>query len=83
MIETIFQYQTKRTISINELQTADYKEIDFKWADPAERNFLSNRDLWGDSFWSPSYFIATTGNVSIDVLKEYVENQRSKKINED
>ena len=32
--------------------------------------------LWGDSLWSPSYFIATTGNVTIDILKEYVENQR-------
>jgi putative transposase len=32
--------------------------------------------LWGDSFWSPSYFLATTGNVTIDILKEYVENQR-------
>jgi len=46
------------------------------------KDFLKNK-LWGDSFWSPSYFIATTGNVSIDILKEYVENQRSKKINED
>ena len=33
--------------------------------------------LWGDSFWSPSYFLSTTGNVSIDVLKKYVENQRA------
>jgi putative transposase len=32
--------------------------------------------LWGDSFWSNSYFIATTGQVSIDLLKEYVEGQR-------
>ena len=39
------------------------------------KDFLKDK-LWGDSFWSPSYFIATTGNVSIDVLKEYVENQR-------
>ena len=31
--------------------------------------------LWGDHFWTPSYFIATTGNVSIDVLKHYIENQ--------
>lgn len=46
------------------------------------KDFLKDK-LWGDSFWSPSYFIATTGNVSIDVLKEYVENQRSKKIDED
>ncbi len=31
--------------------------------------------LWGDSFWSDSYFIATTGQVSLDVLKKYVEEQ--------
>lgn len=39
------------------------------------KNFLSDK-LWGDHFWSPSYFIASTGNVTIDILKEYVENQR-------
>ncbi len=38
-------------------------------------NFLKDK-LWGDSFWSPSYFLATTGNVTIDILKDYVENQR-------
>lgn len=32
--------------------------------------------LWGKHFWSPSYFLATTGNVTIDILKEYIENQR-------
>ena len=37
--------------------------------------FLKDK-LWGDSFWSPSYFLATTGNVSLDKLIEYVENQR-------
>jgi putative transposase len=40
------------------------------------KDFLKEK-LWGDSFWSPSYFLATTGNVSIDVLKKYVENQRA------
>ena len=39
------------------------------------KKFLSDK-LWGDHFWSPSYFIASTGNVTIDILKEYVENQR-------
>lgn len=39
------------------------------------KKILKNK-LWGESFWSPSYFIATTGNVTIDILKEYVENQR-------
>jgi len=40
-------------------------------------DFLKNK-LWGDSFWSPSYFLATTGNVTIDILKEYIENQERK-----
>lgn len=31
--------------------------------------------LWGDSFWSDSYFLASTGQVSLDVLKKYVEEQ--------
>ena len=38
-------------------------------------DFLKDK-LWGDHFWSSSYFLATTGNVTIDILKEYVENQR-------
>jgi putative transposase len=33
--------------------------------------------LWGDSFWSDSYFIASTGQVTLDVLKKYVEKQES------
>lgn len=40
------------------------------------KDFLKDK-LWGDSFWSPSYFLATTGNVTIDILKEYIENQRT------
>lgn len=39
------------------------------------KDFLKNK-LWGDSFWSPSYFLATSGNVTIDILKNYVEGQR-------
>ena len=39
------------------------------------KTFLRDK-LWGAHFWSPSYFIASTGNVSIEVIKQYVENQR-------
>jgi putative transposase len=35
--------------------------------------------LWEDAFWAPSYFLATTGQVSLDVLKAYVESQESKR----
>jgi putative transposase len=39
------------------------------------KDFLKDK-LWGDSFWSPSYFLATTGNVTLDVLEKYVSDQR-------
>jgi len=32
--------------------------------------------LWGDAFWSPSYYLATTGNVSLETLIDYVNRQR-------
>lgn len=56
---------------INVIKGQTARELRKKYKD-----FLADK-LWGDSFWSPSYFIATTGNVTIDILKEYIENQRS------
>jgi putative transposase len=38
---------------------------------------ISRYKFWGDHFWSPSYFLSTAGNVTIDILKEYIENQRT------
>jgi len=32
--------------------------------------------LWEDSFWNGSYCLISTGQVSIDTLKQYVEEQR-------
>jgi hypothetical protein len=38
--------------------------------------------LWKGQFWSRSYFLATTGEVSLDVLKQYVEaNSSSRRAN--
>ena len=34
--------------------------------------------LWSDSFWSDSYFVTATGQVSLDVLMQYVESQMEK-----
>ncbi len=31
--------------------------------------------LFGDALWSPSYYVATTGNVSLPTLINYVNNQ--------
>ncbi len=34
--------------------------------------------LWGGSFLSSSYFLASTGQVTLEVLKLYVEDQNAK-----
>ncbi len=33
--------------------------------------------LWEDTFWSRSYFLATTGQVTLDILKKYIESQNA------
>ena len=41
-----------------------------------QRNFPEvKKKLWKQNFWSPSYFLATSGQVTLDVLKKYVEGQ--------
>jgi putative transposase len=34
------------------------------------------RYLWGGHFWSPSYFAASAGGAPLEVIKEYIENQK-------
>jgi putative transposase len=38
------------------------------------------KDLWKNHLWSPSYFLATTGQVTLDILKKYVESQNAQNI---
>lgn len=41
-----------------------------------KKEFPSIRQyLWREYFWSRSYFLATTGGVTLETLKKYVENQ--------
>jgi len=59
---------------INALKTITSREI--------RRNFPDVKDvLWKDALWSRSYFLATTGQVTLDMLleKHYVENQEKKR----
>ena len=42
------------------------------------KEFDFSEQLYGDSFWSDSYYIATCGNVSLDTLYNYIDNQRKK-----
>lgn len=36
------------------------------------------KQLWKEYFWSRSFCLITTGGISIDVIKQYIENQREK-----
>jgi len=56
---------------INALKTITSREI--------KRNYPEIREkLWKETFWSPSYFLATTGQVTLSQLKAYVEGQGKK-----
>jgi len=35
--------------------------------------------LWKDSFWSNSYFLATTGGADIETLERYIQKQGGEK----
>jgi len=39
---------------------------------------VMKKELWGGRFWSPSYFIATTGQVKLEDVKRYVQSQGRK-----
>jgi len=52
---------------INALKTGTSKAI--------RHRFDISDKLWKSVFWSDSYCLITTGDVTLDQLKEYVENQ--------
>ena len=57
---------------INAIKTITSREI--------RRNYSEiQKILWGDAFWSKSYFLATTGQVTLEMLKKYVDGQKVKR----
>ena len=57
---------------INAVKTITSREI--------QRNFPDVRkELWKGKFWSPSYFLATSGQVTLNVLRKYVDSQEVKR----
>jgi putative transposase len=49
-------------VSARMLRAANYPEV--------------RKKLWGEHFWSPSYFVASTGGVTLDKVRAYIQNQR-------
>lgn len=43
-----------------------------------EYDRIVKKHIYGNApLWSPSYFVTTTGSVSMDVVKQYIEGQRT------
>ena len=64
--------QTDLLKFINNWKSATAKVLRRKFQDK-----LKNK-LWGDSFWSDSYCLITTGQTTLDQVKKYVESQKEK-----
>ena len=56
---------------INAVKTITSREIQRRFPDV-------KRELWKGKFWAPSYFLATSGQVTLDVLKGYIDSQEKK-----
>lgn len=69
-LHILFKAQPKSEISkfINAYKSASSRLI--------KKEFPKiKKSLWKEAFWSRSFFLATTGGVTLEVLKKYVENQ--------
>ena len=56
---------------VNMVKTQLSKEVRATYNEHVEKY------LWKDSFWSASYFCATTGSVSMETVRSYIEGQRT------
>ncbi len=65
-------FKAKPTLNIpeyiNTVKTITSREIQRKFTQVKEK-------LWKAHFWSPSYFLGASGQVTLEVLKNYVESQ--------
>ena len=69
-IHIIFKAQPKSELSkfLNAFKSASSRLIQKEF--PQIKTVLYN-----NQFWSKSFFLSTTGGVSLDILKDYVESQ--------
>jgi putative transposase len=70
-------FKSKPTLDIpkyiNAIKTHTSREIRRKFVEEIKPYLL------GDAFWSRSYFLATTGQVSLEVLMKYIDGQEEKR----
>ena len=67
----IFVTKYRKKVITDEIGDQLSKEVRATYASHVERY------LWKDAFWSASYFCATTGSVSMETVRSYIESQRT------
>lgn len=60
---------------INTLKTVSSRLIKKRFKSHVEKFY------WKSGFWSRSYLIISTGGTSIEIVKEYIQNQDQEKLN--
>ena len=72
-IHVLFKAYPNSDISkfLNSYKSASSRLIKIEYPD------IKNK-LWKEYFWSRSYCLITTGGVTIDVIKQYIESQGEK-----
>lgn len=72
-VHLLIEYPPKVAISrlVNSLKGVSSRML-------RKKNYPSiQKALWGDSFWSPSYFAGTCGGAPLDVIREYIKQQKT------
>lgn len=71
-VHLLVSYRPNKTLSnlIANLKATSSKAMWQKYSKELDKHY------WKKVFWTGSYFVASCGGVTIDQLKEYVENQK-------
>ena len=48
-----------------------------------QENKTLSKEFWGRHLWGRGYFVATSGNITEEVIMDYIENQDKEKKDED
>jgi putative transposase len=72
-IHIVFSSRPSLAVSrfINALKSVTSRKLRKEFPD------VMKRQLWGRVFGSPSYFLATTGQVTLEAIRHYVETQKA------
>ena len=72
-VHVLFKAAPNSLISkfLNAYKSASSRLIKIEYPDIKDK-------LWKEFFWSRSYCLITTGGVTIDIIKQYIENQGGK-----